>query len=169
MTQPEVNIIVAVAPDMAIGRNGDLLFHVSADLKRFKALTMGHPIIMGRKTFESLPKGALPGRRNIVVTRNKSFAAPGAETASSIDEATGLCDPAEKVFIIGGAQIYAAALPKADRLLLTRFDRSAEDADCFFPAIDASEWTTVEKSEPETDQKSGVNYHFETLQRKKQA
>ena len=70
MTRPEVNIIVAVAPDLAIGRGGDLLFHVSADLRRFKELTMGHPIIMGRKTFESLPKGALPGRRNIVVSRN---------------------------------------------------------------------------------------------------
>ncbi len=166
MKRPEVNIIVAVAPDMAIGRGGDLLFHVSDDLKRFKELTMGHPIIMGRKTFESLPKGALPGRRNIVISRNKDFKAEGAETVGSIDEAITLCTGAEKVFIIGGAQIYAAALPVADRMMLTRFDRSANDADCFFPEIDETEWLVTEKSEPATDPKSGVNYHFETLVRK---
>lgn len=167
MTRPEICIIVAVAPDMAIGRRGDLLFHVSADLRRFKELTMGYPIVMGRKTFESLPKGALPGRRNIVISRNKSFVAPDAEVVASIDEAAALCSSAEKIFIIGGAQIYAAALPVADRLLLTRFDRTVDDADCFFPAIDPSDWTVTEKSDTETDPKSGVNYHFETLERKR--
>lgn len=167
MTHPEVNIIVAVAPDLAIGRKGDLLFHVSADLRRFKELTMGHPVIMGRKTFDSLPKGALPGRRNIVVSRNREYTAPGAEVFGSLDEAISACDNAEKVFIIGGSQIYNQAVDKADRLLLTRFDRSAADADCFFPEIDDEKWQTTECSDWQTDEKSGVKFCFETLSRKK--
>lgn len=89
-------IIVACTRNFAIGRGGDLLFHISDDLKRFKALTMGHPIIMGRKTFESFPKGALPGRRNIVVTRNPAYTASGVETAASLEDAIALCDPSEE-------------------------------------------------------------------------
>ncbi len=163
---PEIDIIVAVAPDMAIGRGGDLLFHISADLKRFKQLTMGHPIIMGRKTFESLPKGALPGRRNIVVSRNRSYSAPGAEVVVSLSEAVSICQDADKVFVIGGAQIYALALPMADTLQLTRFDRTVADADCHFPTISDNEWISAEKSKWATDEKSGVKYRFETLLRK---
>lgn len=166
MTPPEVNIIVAVAPDLAIGRNGDLLFHVSADLKRFKELTMGHPIIMGRKTFDSLPKGALPGRRNIVVSRNRNYTAPGAEVADSIEGAIKLCSDAEKVFIIGGSQIYQQAIGIADRLLLTRFDRSQPDADCYFPAIPLDRWQSESCSDWFTDEKSGVKYCFENLCRR---
>ncbi|MDE5594622.1 MAG: dihydrofolate reductase [Muribaculaceae bacterium] len=167
MTKPEVNIIVAVAPDLAIGRNGDLLFHISADLRRFKELTMGHPIIMGRKTFDSLPKGALPGRRNIVVSRNADYTAPGAEVFGSLDDAIAACGDTDKVFIIGGAQIYGQAIDKADRLLLTRFDRTVDDADCHFPKIDNEKWQTVECSDWSCDEKSGVRYCFETLARKK--
>lgn len=166
MTQPEVNIIVAVAPDLAIGRRGDLLFHVSADLRRFKELTMGHPIIMGRKTFDSLPKGALSGRRNIVVSRNSGYKAEGAEVFGSLDEAIAACGNADKVFIIGGAQIYSQAIYKADRLMLTRFDRTVDDADCYFPAIDADKWQSVECSDWLNDEKSGVGYCFETLSKK---
>ena len=165
MTRPEVNIIVAVAPDLAIGRGGDLLFHVSADLRRFKELTMGHPIIMGRKTFESLPKGALPGRRNIVVSRNSEYSAPGAEVVGSIEDAVSLCHEADKVFIIGGAQIYRRALDLADRLLLTRFDRSLPDADCFFPEISPDGWQSDYCSPWVSDEKSGVAYRFENLSR----
>lgn len=161
-----VNIIAAVAPDGAIGRRGDLLFHVSADLRRFKALTMGCPVIMGRKTFESLPKGALPGRRNIVITRDASWTAPGAETASSPEAAVAMCDGAGEVFIIGGSTVYAQTLALADRMCLTRFDRTLPDADCFFPAVDGEVWTVVECSEWETDEKSGVGYRFETLERR---
>lgn len=164
--KPRVNIIVAVASDGAIGRKGDLVYHVSADLRRFKALTMGYPVIMGRKTFESLPKGALPGRRNIVVTRSPEWTAPDVETASSLEGAIAMCDGAEEAFIIGGAQIYGQALPMADRLCLTRFDRTADDADCFFPSIDPAEWQMVENSEWETDEKSEVGYRFENLERK---
>ncbi|MDE5568392.1 MAG: dihydrofolate reductase [Muribaculaceae bacterium] len=167
MTKPEVNIIVAVAPDLAIGRNGDLLFHISADLRRFKELTMGHPIIMGRKTFDSLPKGALPGRRNIVVSRNADYTASGAEVFGSLDDAIAACCHSDKVFIIGGAQIYGQAIDKADSLLLTRFDRTVDDADCHFPKIDDEKWQTVECSDWSCDEKSGVRYCFETLSRKK--
>lgn len=166
MTTPRVNIIVAIAPDLAIGRRGDLLFHVSADLKRFKSLTMGYPIVMGRKTFESLPKGALPGRRNIVISRNTAYKAAGAETVTSLDQAINLCADAGEIFIIGGAQIYAEALPKADRLLLTRFDRTLADADCHFPEIKADQWTVDETSDWQADERSGVSFKFENLIRR---
>lgn len=166
MKHPEINIIVAIAPDNAIGRKGDLLFHISADLRHFKELTMGHPIIMGRKTFESLPKGALPGRRNIVISRNSNYGAPGAETVGSLDEAVKLCGTNTKIFIIGGAQIYGEALGKADRLCLTRLDRTRDDADCFFPEIDPAQWLCIESSQWTEDEKSGVKYKFETLERK---
>ena len=166
MSRPEVNIIVAVATDLAIGRNGDLLFHVSADLKRFKSLTMGYPIIMGRKTFDSLPKGALPGRRNIVVSRNAAYAAPGAEVSDSLESAIALCSDAEKVFIIGGSQIYHQAVALADRLMLTRFDRTLPEADCFFPKISPEIWQTEDCAEWQLDEKSGVKYCFENLSRR---
>lgn len=166
MTTPRVNIIVAVAPDMAIGRSGDLLFHVAEDLRRFKSLTMGYPIVMGRKTFESLPKGALPGRRNIVVSHNADYHTEGVETVTSFADAIELCRDSEEVFIIGGAQIYSQALPMADRLLLTRFDRTADDADCYFPQISADEWKVTETTDFQTDSRSGVGYKFENLERR---
>ena len=132
----DITIIVAATRDMAIGNRGDLLYHISDDLKRFKSLTMGHPIIMGRKTFESFPKGALPGRRNIVVTRNISYTAPGIETASSVDDAVKMCEGAERAFIIGGGEIYRQALPVADCIELTLIDAERPDADTRFPDID---------------------------------
>lgn len=161
--KPTVNIIVAVASDNAIGLNGDLLFHIGADLRRFKELTMGHPIVMGRKTFESLPKGALPGRRNIVVSRNAAYTAPGAEVVDSLETAIELCSGSPELFVIGGTQIYTLALPLADKLYLTRFDRTRDDADCFFPETDPSKWHSDERSEWLHDEKNDVNYCFETL------
>lgn len=163
--KPKVNIIAAVCRNGAIGRNGDLLFHISADLRRFKQLTMGHPIIMGRKTFESFPGGALPGRRNIVITRNREYVADGAECVGSLDEAIALCQGCDDIFIIGGAQIYNQAADIADRLYLTRFGRVAEDADTFYPAISDKQWKVVERSEAMTDPKTGVGFRFETLDR----
>ena len=109
------------------------LYYIKEDLKHFKSLTMGNTIIMGRKTFEALPKGALPGRKNIVVTRNRSYRAPGAEVAHSLAEALSIA-PAE-AFIIGGAEIYRQALPMADTLHITVIDDEAANADTFFPAI----------------------------------
>ena len=133
-----LHLIVAIDRDGAIGRKGDLLYHISADLKQFKARTMGNTIIMGRRTFESLPKGALPGRRNIVVTRNKAYSAPGAEVAHSLPEALALAatNPMGEPYIIGGAEIYRQALPLADVLHLTLIDASTPDADTFFPDFD---------------------------------
>lgn len=130
---PEVHIIVAIDRANAIGRAGDQLFYIKEDLRHFKELTMGHPIIMGRKTFEALPKGALPGRRNIVVTRNAAYQAPGAEIAPSVEGAIDLCADTDRVYIIGGAQIYAQALPPANVLHITEIDATVSDADTFFP------------------------------------
>lgn len=161
----EVIIICAVAADGGIGRNGDLAFHISADLKRFKALTTGHTVVMGRKTFESLPKGALPNRRNIVVTRNPDLHFPGAETAGSIQEAIAMAEAAgeTELFIIGGGQIYAAAFPLADRLEITEINAAAPDADTFFPTIDPALWTLCPQPSPWlTDDRSGTPYRFAT-------
>ncbi len=132
-----IHIIVAIDRKGAIGKNGDLLFHLRDDLRRFKAITMGNTLVMGRKTFDSLPGGALPGRRNIVITRSEDFSAPGVETAKSPDEALAMAaaGPGD-TFIIGGGQIYAATLPLADVLDLTVVDREAPEADTFFPVID---------------------------------
>lgn len=131
--KPQVNLIAAVCANGAIGRGGDLLYHISEDLRRFKSLTMGCPIIMGRKTFESFPKGPLPGRRNIVISRNPLYSPAGAEVYDSPEAALAACADAEKVFIIGGGEIYRQFMPLADRLLLTEIDESPTDADTFFP------------------------------------
>lgn len=167
MTKMTTTIIAAVAADGAIGRGGDLAFRIAADLRRFKALTTGHTVIMGRKTFESLPKGALPHRRNIVVSRDPAATFAGAESALSVGNALDMARAAgeAEAFIIGGGQIYAAALPLADRLELTRIDAPAPGADVFFPDIDHREWQMVAESLPATDDKSGVTYRFLTLDR----
>lgn len=161
-----ISIIAAVAAHGAIGRRGDLLYHISADLKRFKALTMGCPVIMGRKTFESFPKGPLPGRRNIIVTRNRGYFREGAETASSLEDAISRCQDAEKVFIIGGGEIYRRAIEIADILEITEIIAEVADADTFFPTVNPAEWETAETSEKMTDPRSGVEYRFLTLKRK---
>ena len=159
-----LNIIAAVAAEGAIGRGGDLAFHISADLKHFKALTMGHPVIMGRKTFESLPKGALPGRRNIVVTRNKDWRADNVETASSIKEAVDMAG--DGAFVIGGAQIYNQAMPLADTLYITRIFADAPDADTFFPPYEDEEWELKDFDELQIDASTLINYQFQTYIRK---
>lgn len=161
----KLSIIVAAANDNAIGDNGDLIWHISADLKRFKSLTMGHPVIMGRKTWESLPKGALPGRRNIVISRNATFNAPGAEVVGSVEAALMLCREEEEAFIIGGAQIYRQALPLAERLYLTRVDAAYPDADARFPQINSEEWI-VAADEPQTPKADEPPYRFIDLVRK---
>ena len=163
---PTITIIAAVADNGAIGRKGQLLYHISADLRRFKQLTMGKPIIMGRRTFESLPKGALPGRRNIVITRNPSFSAPGVERAGSLDEAIALAGDVTEVMVIGGGQVYAEALPQVSRLELTLIHTSPDDADTFFPPIDPDGWQLTETSAPASDERTSLNYTFVCLCRK---
>ena len=133
-----VTLIAAVADNGVIGRDGDLPWRLSADLRRFRALTTGKPVIMGRKTWQSIGK-ALPGRRNIVVTRDRSFAADGAEAVASLDAALDLAAGAAEVMVIGGGEIYAAAMARADRLDITHV-HAAIDGDTFFPEIAAATW-----------------------------
>ncbi len=134
-----LSIIVAVASDGAIGRANDLLWHLPADLKRFKELTTGHTILMGRKTFESLPRGPLPNRRNIIISR--SLPTPsGAEVYPTIQQAMEACASDEEVFIIGGGEIYRQLLPDTERIYLTRVQASFPDAEVFFPELDPTEW-----------------------------
>lgn len=163
--RPIISLIAAVGHRGEIGCRGDLAFHIRADLRRFKQLTLGKPVIMGRRTFESLPKGALPQRRNIVVTTRRDYSAPGIETAASLDEAIAMCAGAPETMIIGGGQVYAQALPAATRIYLTEVDASLEEADTFFPAIDRSAWTVTAQSEPLDDEASGLTYRFTDLQR----
>lgn len=158
-------IIVAIGKDRAIGKNGDMIWHISADLKRFRKITMGHAVIMGRKTWESLPGGALPGRRNIVVTRDRSFSAEGAETAGSPEEAINLCSDDNMPFIIGGAEIYRQTLPMATRLYLTEIYGECAEADARFPEISGDEWRVVRESEEEVTPK-GLRYRFTDFERK---
>lgn len=134
-----LSIIVAVASDGAIGRANDLLWHLPADLKRFKELTTGHTILMGRKTFESLPRGPLPNRRNIIISRSLP-AQPGAEVYPTIQQAMVACASDEEVFIIGGGEIYRQLLPNTERIYLTRVQASFPDAEVFFPELDPTEW-----------------------------
>ena len=154
-----ISIIAAVARNMAIGRGNELIYWLPNDLRRFKALTTGHTIIMGRRTFQSLPKGALPNRRNIVLTRSgKEF--PGAETYSSLREALDSCLPSEEVFVIGGATVYAEALPLADRLCLTEVDDEPEGAYAFFPQVSSDLWKVSSREEHGKDEKHDYTYTF---------
>lgn len=152
-----VTIIAATGRDGAIGRGGDLAFHIHEDMRRFKALTTGHTVVMGRKTFESLPKGALPDRRNIVITRQTDYNAPGIERAGSLDEALAMA-AGEEVFIIGGGEIYRQAIGTADRMELTLIDADSPAADTFFPEYSSAEWEKLSESEKKTDEKNGLSY-----------
>ena len=154
-----ISIIAAIAENNAIGLNGKLLYWLPADLKRFKALTTGHTIIMGRKTFDSLPKGALPNRRNVVLTRSKRTF-PGAETFPSLSQALASCSAEEEVYVIGGASVYAEALPLADRLCLTEVHDTPKEADAFFPAFNKDEWDVSFKEEHESDEKHDQSFTF---------
>lgn len=141
-----LSLIAAVARRGAIGRDNELLWHDSRDQKHFRAATMGCPVLMGRRTWDSLPERfrPLPGRRNIVVTRNAAWRAPGAEVAHTLAEALALVADAPKAFVMGGGQLYAEALPCADELVLTEVDADFE-ADTFFPDWDRSAFTEVQR------------------------
>ena len=155
-------MIAAVAKNRAIGKDNKLIYWLPNDLKRFKALTTGHTIIMGRRTFESLPKGALPNRRNIVLSRTeKDF--PGCDTYTSLKEALNHCTPDEDVYIIGGASIYKQAMTVANRLCLTEVDDPPQKADAFFP--DYSDWHEVWREEHDTDERHDYRYAFVDYER----
>lgn len=152
-----ISLIAAVARNRAIGYQNKLLYWLPNDLRRFKALTTGHTIIMGRRTFESLPKGALPNRRNIVLSRSGATF-PGAETFPTLEAALAVCPPDEEVFVIGGASVYQQALPLANRLCLTEIDDIPADADVFFP--DYSDWTVAWEEQHEPDDRHAHRYRF---------
>jgi len=154
--RPALALIAAVARNGAIGKAGGLLWHEPEDQRHFRRVTMGCPVIMGRKTWESLPVRfrPLPGRRNVVVTRNPGWHAPGAETAESLDAALALLADAPKVFVIGGAEIYAIALPHATELVLTEIDATL-DGDTFFPEWDRTRFV-------ETAREARPGYSFVT-------
>lgn len=162
-----ISIIAAVDRQLAIGFQNKLLFWLPNDLKRFKALTTGHTVVMGRKTFESLPKGALPNRRNIVLSTRQGASYPGAETYSSLEAALQQCSAEEKVFIIGGASLYKQALHLADELLLTEVDAIAPQADAYFPAIDPEIWQEKNKEVHLADEKHPFAYAFTDYLRKR--
>ena len=155
-----LSIICALTQNSAIGNKGGLLYYLPADLKHFKNLTTGHTIVMGRKTFESLPKGALPNRRNVVITRQTDYAAPNIEVFHSFDEALQACATDEEVFILGGESVYEAALPKADRLCLTYIEATPDEAYTFFPTYDASQWIIESEEHYQPDEKNRLPYSF---------
>ena len=157
-----ISIIAAVARNRAIGFENKLIYWLPNDLKRFKALTTGHTIIMGRNTFLSLPKGALPNRRNIVLSRSqKEF--PGCDTYASLVEALAHCTSDEDVYIIGGASVYKQALPLADRLCLTEIDDTPAQADTYFP--DYGDWHEVSREAHEADERHAYRYAFVDYER----
>lgn len=135
---PRICIIVALAANRVIGRNNALPWHLPADLKRFKSLTMGHPVVMGRKTHESIGR-PLPGRRNLVITRNRGYSAPGCEIVHSLDEAIAACRAAERIFIIGGAELYRESLARAHCLEFTEI-RADFEGDATFPEFSPALW-----------------------------
>jgi len=161
-----ISIIVAIAKLNAIGQNNDLLAYIPNDLKRFKALTTGHAVIMGRKTFESLPNGALPNRRNIVISRNLELKLDKAEVVSSTDLALKLCKDEDEVFVIGGATVYEAFLPKANNLYLTLINQYFHDADTFFPEVNPDEWNEISRMDIDDDEITDFNYVYLDLMRK---
>ena len=162
MMKPRIGVIAIVARGGAIGRGGDQPFHIKEDFRHFKALTLGKPIVMGRKTFEALPGGALPGRTNIVVTRNADWSAEGVVKAASLDEALAKGGEvnAEEVMIIGGGEIYRQAMPLATNLYITEVDADVSDADTFFPEVDLSQWNVVSESESQIDPRSNASFRF---------
>ena len=163
MTAP-VSLIVAASQNGVIGKDGALPWRISEDMKRFKRLTMGHPCIMGRKTWDSLTNKPLPGRTNIVVTRNKAFAAEGAKVANTFEAALEIArqENPDEIMVIGGAAIYAEALPHANRIYFTEVAGHVE-GDAFFPQADASEWRAVSGEGPFVE---GISqYRFLTLER----
>lgn len=160
-----ISIIAAIADNGAIGKNNDLIWRLPNDLKRFKNLTDGHTIVMGRRTFESLPKGALPNRKNVVMTSMPEAIGTSAFVCSSWEEMMDLTEKDDDVFIIGGASIYRDALSIANKMYLT-WVHEKFDADVFFPEIDFSEWEEVSRQECKADEKHPYDYTFADYIRK---
>ena len=160
-----ITIIAAIGLNNELGKDNDLIWHLPADLKRFKKVTTGHAIIMGRNTFESIGK-PLPNRRSIIITRNTSYKIEGCEVVHSLEDAIKLIQDQEHAFIIGGAQIYNESINKnlVDQLVITEVHQNF-DADVFFPAIDDSIWKEVSRASFSSDEKNKYNYSFVTYKK----
>ncbi len=154
-----ISIIVAISDDLGIGKNNDLLWHIPEDLKRFKKLTLGNTVVMGKKTWESLPKRPLPGRKNVVITDIPGEKFDGAVAAYSIDDAISKCGKDEEIFIMGGGSVYRQFMPLSGRLYITHVHRKAP-ADVYFPEIDPKVWKPVSKEEFNADEKSDFSYTY---------
>ena len=158
-----ISIIVAASTNNAIGIRGELPWRLSSDLQHFKATTMGKPIVMGRKTWDSIGR-PLPGRQNIVITRQAGFVAEGCDVVASLAEAAEAAGDENEIMVIGGSEIYSLALPLADRLYLTRV-HAAVDGDAFFPEIDATEWRLIDDEHHEADERNEHPYSFRVFER----
>jgi dihydrofolate reductase len=159
----KLSIIVAISENHVIGRDGGLPWHLSADLKNFKRLTMGHPIIMGRKTYDSIGR-PLPGRTSIVITRQDTYQPDGVETVGTIADALKHAKPSDEAFVIGGAEIYRLSLPLADRLHITRVHATVE-GDVVFPDLDPEEWQLQNAESHDADERNDFAFTFETYER----
>jgi len=163
-----LSIIAATGLNNELGAAGKLLWRMSADMRRFKSLTTGHTVIMGRKTFESLPNGALPQRQNIVISANPAWSAPAVCVAPDLPAALALCKTDDdEIFIIGGAAVYRAAMPLVDKILLTVVAATFPEADVFFPEIDENQWIKTEAEAFQADAHNPYAYSFITYIKKK--
>lgn len=162
--RPRITFVVAMSENRVIGVDNTLPWKLPADLRHFKHTTMGKPVLMGRKTFQSIGR-ALPGRRNIVVSRDPGFEAAGCETVASIDEAMGRVGGEPEVMVIGGASFYAQLLPRAERIHLTLVHAVIE-GDAFFPELDPSQWREVSREEHAADERNRYAYSFLLYERR---
>lgn len=161
----KISLVVAMSENRVIGRDNGLPWRLSGDLRYFKAVTMGKPIVMGRKTYESIGR-PLPGRRNIVLTRDPAYRAPGCEVCPDLEQALALVGDVPEVMIIGGGALYAATLDRADRIYLTEVHATVE-GDTWFPALDASRWKECSRERHEGDEGDGLAYSFVVLERRR--
>jgi dihydrofolate reductase len=161
-----IAFVVAVSRNGVIGSNGGLPWHISSDLRRFKAITMGKPVIMGRKTWESLPKRPLPGRVNIVITRQDNYQASGAVVVADVKAALAAAGTAEEIAVIGGGEIFREVLPLADRIYFTEVDLNV-DGDTYFPGLAPGEWRETARERHETGSGDSSGFTLRTLDRLK--
>ncbi len=161
-----ISIIVAIAENYAIGKKGDLLCHLPADLKHFKEITSGKTVLMGERTFYSLPKHPLPNRRNIVLTDVQGKTFEGAEAVYSLEELCAKVQGEEEAFVIGGGMVYRQMMPIADKLYITHIHHSWEDADTFFPEIKEDEWKLISSEKHQADEKNPYDFTFCTYNRR---
>ncbi len=159
-----LSLIVAMSENSVIGRDGDMPWRLSADLKRFKQLTMGHPLIMGRRTYESIGR-LLPGRSTIILTRNADYQVPGARMAADLDTALTLADDEQEIFIVGGGEIYRLALPRVERMYVTRV-HVALPGDTTFPQVDWDAWTATQVCNHPADDRNQYAHTFTEYHRK---